>query len=132
VGNEGRGTSRSPGNYDAPISVGACDARKRVASFSGGGTIVVDNHQFFVPDVVAPGVDVYSSVPGGQFRSLDGTSMATPVVSGVAALLLEKHPSATNLDLVDALVSTCVDLGYAQDRQGRGLVSFAGADAQLL
>ena len=131
IGNEGRGTSRSPGNYDAPLSVGACDESRKVASFSGGGTIVIDNQQHTVPDLVAPGVDVYSSVPNGQFRHLDGTSMATPVVAAVAALLLEKHPDATNLDLIDALLTSCVDLGYPEDRQGKGLVSFAGADARL-
>ncbi len=131
IGNEGRGTSRSPGNYEAPLSVGACDGSKKVASFSGGGTMVIDNNQHVLPDLVAPGVDVYSSVPNGQFRSLDGTSMATPVVSALAALLLEKHPNATNLDLIDALMTSCVDLGYPEDRQGKGLVSFTGADARL-
>jgi subtilisin family serine protease len=131
IGNEGRNTTRSPGNYDAPLSVGACDKGKQVASFSGGGSIVVDNLQYFVPDLVAPGVDVYSSVPGGQYRSLDGTSMATPVVAGVAALLLERHPNATTLDLIDAVLSTCTDLRYPQDRQGHGLVSFTGADGRL-
>ncbi len=132
VGNEGRGVTRSPGNYDTPLSIGACDRQRRVASFSGGGTMVVDNHQYVVPDLVAPGVDIYSCVPGGQYRSLDGTSMATPMVSGLAALLLEKHPSATNLDLADALVTSGIDLSYPEDRQGRGLVSLTGADGRIL
>lgn len=131
IGNEGRNTSRSPGNYDAPVSVGACDQAKQVASFSGGGSVVIDNLQYSLPDLVAPGVDVFSCVPGGQYRSLDGTSMATPVVAAVAALLLERHPNATNLDLIDAVLSTCVDLSYPRDRQGQGLVSFTGADARL-
>ena len=57
--------------------------------------------------------------------------MATPVVSAVAALLLEKYPKASSLDIVDALMATCVDLSYPKDRQGQGLVSWAGADHYL-
>lgn len=122
VGNEGRNRTRSPGNYIEVTSVGAANRRNRIASFSSSGTLVADNHQYVVPDLVAPGEGVYSSVMGGGYEAWDGTSMATPIVSGVAALILEKHPDITVSDLTDELLLTCKDLGQPADRQGKGLV----------
>jgi len=130
IGNEGRDRTRSPGNYAEAVSVGAADRRDEsygVASFSGSGTLVVDHHQYRVPDLVAPGKGVYSSVKGGGYEAWDGTSMATPIVAGVAALILEKQPAITLLDLEDTLFSTCLDLGLPADRQGWGLVQVKAA-----
>lgn len=122
VGNEGRNRTRSPGNYIEVVSVGAMNREQRVASFSGSGTLVAENHQYIVPDLVAPGEQIYSSIVGGGYAAWDGTSMATAVVSGVAALMLEKHPDITVTDLEEALLLTCTDLGMPADRQGRGLI----------
>jgi subtilisin family serine protease len=127
TGNEGRNRTRSPGNYIEPVSVGATNHRNRVAGFSSGGTLIADNHQYAVPDLVAPGDDVYSSVMGGGYEAWDGTSMATPIVSGVAALILENYPAITLADLVEELLSTCQDLGLPADRQGAGLVQVQAA-----
>ncbi len=122
TGNEGRNKTRSPGNYPDPISVGASNRNGRVASFSSGGTLVVENHQYTVPDVVAPGEGVYSSVVGGGYEAWDGTSMAAPIVSGAAALMLEKFPNMTLTDLEAEILYTCKDLGFPEDRQGKGLI----------
>jgi subtilisin family serine protease len=122
TGNEGRNRTRSPGNYIEPISVGATNRKNQVAGFSSGGTLIADNHQYTVPDLVAPGDDVYSSVMGGGYEAWDGTSMATPIVSGMATLVLEKYPDITLADLAEELLSTCEDLGLPADRQGAGLV----------
>jgi subtilisin family serine protease len=122
TGNEGHNKTRSPGNYIDPISVGATNRDDRVASFSSGGTLITENHQYTVPDLVAPGEGVYSSVIGGGYEAWDGTSMATPVVAGVAALILEKYPDMTLTDLEDMLRYACKDLGFPPDRQGAGLV----------
>lgn len=127
VGNEGRNKTRSPGNYIEPLSVGASDKTGKVAGFSSSGTLVADNHQYNVPDLVGPGVGVYSSVVGGGYEAWDGTSMATPVVSGVAALILEKFPTISITDLVEELLSTCKDLGLPADRQGNGLIQVKAA-----
>jgi subtilisin family serine protease len=127
TGNEGSNRTRSPGNYIDPISVGAINSKNLVAGFSSSGTLVVDNHQYSVPDFVAPGVQVYSCVTGGGYEAWDGTSMATPIVSGVAALVLEKYPDITVPDLIEALLSTCKDLHLPTDRQGRGLVQAKAA-----
>ena len=122
VGNEGRDRSRSPGNYRSVLSVGASDRNSRVASFSGGGTLEVNNHSYTVPDLVAPGKQVYSAVVQGGYEAWDGTSMATPIVTGVASLLLEKNPLIDVLELKDELISMCRDLSQQRDRQGAVLI----------
>lgn len=66
-----------PAVYDEVISVGAVSKNKKVASFSNYGSQV---------DVVAPGVDILSTYPLQSYATLSGTSMATPIVSGVIAL----------------------------------------------
>ena len=50
-------------------------------------------------DLFAPGVNIYSTIPGNKFASLSGTSMAAPVVTGIAALVLEYYPKLTALQL---------------------------------
>jgi subtilisin family serine protease len=126
-GNEGRNKTRSPGNYAEVLSVGAVDKRSKVSDFSSGGTIVSDQHQYKVPDLVAPGEGVYSSVMGGGYEAWDGTSMATPIVSGIAALVIERHPKITIGQLQEELLTTCKDLKQDEDRQGKGLVQVKAA-----
>jgi subtilisin family serine protease len=58
------------------------------------------------PDVAAPGVNIYSSIPGGRFAMFQGTSMATPHVAGSAALLRQLHPDWTVAQIKSALVDT--------------------------
>lgn len=53
--------------------------------------------------------------------------MATPIVSGVAALIVQKHGDIPFLELTDALVDTCKDLGVSPDRQGAGIVQVSAA-----
>jgi subtilisin family serine protease len=69
------------------ITVGASDAKGMAAVFSNYGIKAVD--------VFAPGVAIYSTTPGNQYASLEGTSMATPVVSGVAVLIRSYFPHLT-------------------------------------
>lgn len=127
IGNEGRNRTRSPGNYIEVLAVGAASQNSRVGAISGGGTMFVNNQQYLVPDLVAPGIQVYSAVQGG-YEAWDGTSMATPIVSGIAALILEKHPNLTVVELIDALLTTCKQLGGEPvERQGNGLVQVTSA-----
>ena len=122
IGNDGRNTSRSPGNYREVLSVGASTKDDWVASFSGGGTMVVDHQSYAIPDLVAPGDKVTSCVMGGGYESWSGTSMATAVVSGLAALIIERYPTITGADLQDELLRAARKLpGVAVTRQGEGL-----------
>lgn len=122
VGNEGRDRTRSPGNYRDVVSVGATNRQNRVAGFSGSGILNPDNHQYSVPRLVAPGQDVYSSVQGGGYQDWQGTSMATPIISGIAALILEEYPTMTVLELREELFARCQLLQQPRDRQGYGLI----------
>ena len=125
IGNEGPNTSRSPGNYTEVISVGASTREGKVASFSGGGTMVPDMQSYTVPDLTAPGHGVTSCVMNGGYEAWNGTSMATPIVSGVAALILERFPSMTLADLTEEIISTLRVLPAAPGiRQGGGLLQF--------
>lgn len=121
IGNEGRNKSRSPGNYAEAFSVGASTVNGKVASFSGGGMMTIDGMTFPVPDLVAPGEGVYSCVMTGGYEAWDGTSMATPIVSGLAALVIEKFPDILLPDLEQLLLGACVKLNAPDDRQGAGL-----------
>ncbi|MCA1594192.1 MAG: S8 family serine peptidase [Acidobacteria bacterium] len=123
IGNEGVGTSRSPGNYAEALSVGAIDRSKRVANFSSSTTFQ-RSEEPNQPNVVAPGVDIISAKPGGGVLSMNGTSMATPHVAGVAALLFQAKPDASVEEVEDAIQTTCTLLqNESQLRYGFGLIN---------
>ncbi|MBD2749855.1 MULTISPECIES: S8 family peptidase [Microvirga] len=122
IGNSGVNTNCSPGNYPEVISVGASDSRGRVWTSSSGGAITWDGMQHSTPTLVAPGVDVVSSLPDGSYRAESGTSMATPIVTGIAALLIEKHPDITVRQLHEEILSACVSLDLDVGRQGAGVL----------
>lgn len=89
-----------PASYDVDniISVAANDNQDNLAKFSAYGASSVD--------VAAPGVSVYSTIPGGQYKHKNGTSMATPHVSGIAALMLSHEPTLTYAQIKERLIRT--------------------------
>jgi subtilisin len=132
IGNEGPNTSRSPGNYPESMAVGAIDQAGHTATFSG-------SQQFprranpNKPDCVAPGVGIISAKPGGDWQEMDGTSMATPHVAGLAALLLEAKPSATAAEIEEAILNSCKPIsGEPPLRYGHGIVQSEEALGQLV
>jgi subtilisin family serine protease len=132
VGNEYAGQSRSPGNYPEALSVGACDEKGRVAAFSSSERFSRKRDPV-VPDLVAPGVGVVSAKPGGGWQSMDGSSMATPHVAGLAALLLEARPKATVARLERAILGSCArPKGMSEERGGRGIPDARAALERLI
>lgn len=120
VGNEGAGTSRSPGNYPEALSVGASDDEGRIPLFSSSQRFL-RRSQPVVPDLVAPGAGVISAKPGGGYQEMDGTSMATPHVAGLAALLFEAAPTATPQSVERAIFASCSRSAHMnEDRANRG------------
>lgn len=119
AGNSGINEYSYPASYDGVISVGATNSQKQLASFSTYGPGV---------DVVAPGEFIYSTIYhpsiGSTYYYLSGTSMATPVVSGIASLLKTKYPNLTSYDVEQILEETSTDLGAKgyDIRYGYGLV----------
>ena len=100
VGDDNDSTPFYPASYDSPnvVSVAATDSKDSLASFSNYGAASVD--------LAAPGVGILSTLPGDTYGGYSGTSMATPHVSGVAALLKSKNPSADDAILKDGILKS--------------------------
>ncbi|MFE0803954.1 S8 family serine peptidase [Streptomyces sp. NPDC058812] len=133
AGNTGAPSSiGSPGAADAALTVGAVDPADEAAYFTSAGPRHGDNA--LKPDLSAPGVGILAarsrlSEGSGDYTSMSGTSMATPHVAGVAALLAEQHPDWTGARLKDALMSTSKELDASAYRLGAGRVSVPDAVA---
>ncbi|MEU1051893.1 S8 family serine peptidase [Streptomyces sp. NPDC005876] len=131
AGNTGSPSSiGSPGAADAALTVGAVDSADRAAWFTSAGPRHGDNA--LKPDLSAPGVGILAARStltegSGAYTAMDGTSMATPHVAGVAALLAEEHPDWTGARLKDALMSTSKQLDASAYELGAGRVSVPGA-----
>ncbi len=104
AGNSKTGVS-SPGCVSGTITVGAVNSADSIASWSGRGFAMKDH------GVVAPGVSLYSTYLGTSYATMSGTSMATPVVSGVIALMKQKNPALTVAQIKSILWTTSVDKG---------------------
>jgi subtilisin family serine protease len=123
AGNESRRSKNqfspvgSPADCPSILAVGAVDSALQVADFSNRAI----NKEGLV-DLVAPGVDIYSSwpMPAGH-RILSGTSMATPHVAGIIALLCEKYPEAAPDMIREELIGLAGSLPLSREDVGAGL-----------
>ncbi|MDP6053923.1 MAG: S8 family serine peptidase, partial [Candidatus Latescibacteria bacterium] len=103
------GTVGSPASSPEAFGIGATTEADGVSSFSSRGPSPITGE--IKPEVSAPGSDIRSAQPGGGYANWNGTSMATPHVSGVVALLKEADPSLTIASIRSILEATSVDLG---------------------
>ena len=129
-------TVGAPGSYGESITVGATDINDKVASFSSRGpSRVKDANGNLIPkpDVSAPGVDIISaSKNGSAYMKMSGTSMATPAVSGLVAVILSKFPNLTTEQVRQVLDQSAVDIdapGYDVNA-GYGRISAPAALAK--
>ena len=106
------------GGLSAVITVGATDNSDVIAYFSSRGPVTcwtdyTDSSPLIDPDISGPGVDVLSTKWGGGYTTMSGTSMATPHLAGVAALLLSANPDLTVAQMDSLIEVTSLDLGSA-------------------
>ena len=134
AGNEGpdKCTVGTPGDAKTVITVGAVDDRSTtdinddvIAGFSSRGPTKDGRVK---PEIVAPGVAIRSAFLGGTYVALSGTSMATPHVSGVVALMLEQNPSLSPAQVRDSIMKTGIQLpadggGRPNNNYGYGFVN---------
>ncbi|MCX6672447.1 MAG: S8 family peptidase [Methanothrix sp.] len=124
----------SPGDGVKVITVGATDANGHIAGFSGSGPTRDDRTK---PDVVAPGVEIISTVPSGLKRPANvddyyaresGTSLSTPVAAGLSALLLQANGNLTAAGVKAAMTRGATKLNntlsesYEEYYQGAGML----------
>jgi subtilisin family serine protease len=136
-GGYGAETVSSPASADAALAVGAVDGQDALASFSGRGPRVHD--AALKPEIVAPGVEITAARSrfsdrgkrGERYVAMSGTSMATPHVTGSAAILAQRHPEWTGTQLKAALVGAATPVaGAGMYEQGGGRVDVGRAGAQ--
>ncbi|MCC7119309.1 MAG: S8 family serine peptidase [Anaerolineales bacterium] len=108
TGNDGPlcATVQSPLSlYDSVFSVGAIDEFGDLTSFSSRGPVTVDGSNRVKPDIVAPGAEIYSALPGGMYGVNSGTSMAGPHLVGVVALIWSAQPKLIgDIDATEQLI----------------------------
>lgn len=105
AGNSSMDVDRSP-DRATPASFGAPNQITVAATGSSGGMAGFSNYGAKLVHLGAPGVGIYSSVTGGGFANMDGTSMATPVVAGAAALFWSLRPDLDHMSVRSAILST--------------------------
>ncbi len=103
-------------------------------SSHGPSSCPVQGALAFKPETVAPGTDIRSAVPGGSYQLMTGTSMASPHVAGLIALLKQICPERSGREIKSAIYETAIDLGIngEDNTYGRGLINAPAALRRLI
>jgi type VII secretion-associated serine protease mycosin len=119
-GNDNTERPGYPAAYEEVFAVAATDAKKNKASFSNYGNYI---------DVAAPGVSIPSTYPDNQYAALSGTSMASPHVSALAALIRSANPMLKNTEVMEIMRNSAMDIGdQGKDKYfGYGLIDVVKA-----
>ncbi|MFF0266228.1 S8 family serine peptidase [Kribbella sp. NPDC004536] len=137
-GQYGASTISSPGTARSALTVAAVDKSDKLAYYSSRGPLLYPDH-VSKPDIAGPGSAIVAARAAGTsmgspvddyYTAADGTSMATPHVTGAAAILAQEHPDWKADQLKAALMSTSKDDGYSVFEQGAGRVDVARAVSQ--
>lgn len=104
AGNSSTNAKMYPAGYNNVIAVGSTTSTDAKSSFSNYGNWI---------DVMAPGSSIYSTVPGNNYATYSGTSMACPMVSGLCALMLSRNPNLTATQVESCLKNTCDNIDSA-------------------
>lgn len=123
----GNGTVTVPGISKKVITVGVAEANSNYSLHSGGRKSYSGRGPadcVMKPEIVAPGVGIIScSTRGNGYAAKSGSSMATPIVTGVITLILSVRPHLTNKEVKKILMETAVDLNHDKQSQGWGRIS---------
>jgi subtilisin family serine protease len=129
AGNDGENSDEKP-SYPTPLYLEGGRAQNWIevgaSSWKGGDSLVAEfsNYGHTRVDVFAPGVDILSTIPGGYERD-SGTSMATPVVSGLAALIMSYFPNLTAADVKRIILASATRHDQTVIRPGGGTAPFS-------
>ena len=124
-------TIKSPGISRKIITVGGFDDNRidehsfmpeyfEIASFSSRGPALEE----FKPDVVAPAVDITSCGLTSPYTKLSGTSVATPMIAGISALLLEKNPTLSPTKIKKMILDNAKPISFNKNQEGYGYLTF--------
>ena len=131
-------TIKSPGVSPKIITVGAFDDNRldnttfdpaffEIAQFSSRGPAF----DSFKPDLVAPAVDITSCGVEENYTTLSGTSVASPMIAGICALLVEQNPTSSPNQIKNNLLALCRPITFNQNKEGNGYFSFHNAKSPL-
>ncbi len=132
-------TIKSPGISSKIITVGGIDDKRyednsfnkdyfEIAEFSSRGPAFKN----IKPDVVAPSVDIVSCGINNFYTVLSGTSVATPMIAGIACLLVEKFKNASPNFIKSVLIQACQPLGFDMNLEGYGVPNFNRLNEKIL
>lgn len=124
AGNDGKRLIQFPSGYNGVVSVAASDPFDRATGFST---------RAWFNSIAAPGIDILSTYTGSSYEYLQGTSMASPYVTGAAALVLSAHfdKKLTPLQLKNQLEQTARKTGAPKEEVGTGILDVAAAVGEL-